>query len=548
MRDGLSRRDLLGAGVLGGLALASGCRLLRRGHGPSVIDEILSWHGQRPEAVYGVDNGEGAPARAVPAEDAIAPKPWRDEPPEAPGAQYRAQLAAAKLGGQRVGLTQLRAAVDRGTPVIDAARFARAAREAARLREAAGALTADHGALSRQLVDEFHLDGMQTALVRESPFLAGLIATTGRDRVAWSPDAEAPDYRHLDYDGALPDTFALTPAVLARVAELNAFDVGGERLEQLNDAPAQRHRKLLFGLRGCTVVSQKGGRLLLKESRPDHRGYRCLLGVWDRRDDSIRVFTASTVPNAVYMRECLHEYRHLGQFGAKACNMLATGLYRYRVGPHRKRPGAFRQDAPIGLWRSTDNLVFEVGDCFQVGPEDVCDNIHAGAYKQVAPGWPVFGSAGCQVLSGNYQQASTPYEQFRVAAGLRPRHDPADDGRRYLYLLVTGRDVRLTAHLLAQPAPRVTWAAFERLRVGSTGPRVRAFKARLAQTGCYAGPVDEVLDGPAAEALVRWQRAMAATQYRDIRPDAIAKPRDLLVMALHAAPACAPPMGGVAAP
>jgi hypothetical protein len=409
--------------------------------------------------------------------------------------------------------------------------------DVARLRGFAEALT-DHAALERKLSLEFHLSPRQQSTLHGSPFLTGLVATTGRERVAWATDAESPDYRHLDYDGRLPETFELNPALLTRLAELNAFDVSPERLRGLNPAPAQQHRKLLFGLRGCQIVSQKGGRPVLKETRPDHRSYRCLLGVWDRATDAIHVFVGSTVPNAVYMRECLDEFRRLGQFGRRSCNVLSTGLYRYHVGPHKKRPGAFRQSAPVALWRTTDDLKFEIGDYFEIGTEEVCDNIHAGAFKQVAPGWPEFGSAGCQVLRGNYRAASSAYEEFRVAAGLRPRHDPADDGRRYLYLLLTGRDARLAAHLASQR--QTDWGVFERLRFGSTGPRVGAFKSRLHQTGCLTGAADETLDGPAVASLVRWQRAMAATQYRDIRPDAIVKPRDLLVMGLHAGAPCGP--------
>jgi hypothetical protein len=534
---GFSRREVLGAGLLGGAALASGCRLLGGGDGEPLVEEILQLHGRATDDVYGVDNAEPEGAAGRGDRDLVAPKPWREDPPERPGNLYRQQVAAAALVGRAVGLTLKGGAHKAEPPVVDGARLGRALADVERLRGFAAAL-GDQGGLERKLALEFHLSRNQSTKLHDSPFLTGLVATTGRERVAWPADANAPDYRHLDYDGALPETFTLTPALLGRLAELNGFDVSPARLSGLNEVPAQQHRKLLFGLRGCQIVTQKGGHPVLRETRPDHRTYRCLLGVWDRADDSIRVFTGSTVPNAVYMRECLDEFRRLGQLGRRSCNALATGLYRYHVGPHKKRPGAFRQSAPVALWRTTDDLKFEIGDYFEIGTEEVCDNIHAGAFKQVASGWPEFGSAGCQVLRGNYLAAASAYEEFRGAAGLKVRHDPAQNGRRFLYQLLTGRDARLVSHLSAQR--QTDWAVFERLRFGSTGPRVAAFKSRLRQTGCFTGEPDETLDGPALTALVRWQRAMAATQYRDIRPDAIVKPRDLLVMGVHAGAPCGP--------
>jgi hypothetical protein len=544
MDRGVTRRAVLGAGLLGGAALVSGCRLFG-GEGEPVVEEILKLHGRDADAVYGVDNSEPASAAGRGDHDLVPPKPWREDPPERPGTIYRQQVAAASLVGRAVGLS--RSGVGKATepPVVDAARLGRALADVERLRGFASAL-GDHAALEQKLSLEFRLSRRQSTTLHESPFLTGLVATTGRERVAWPADTDAPDYRHLDYDGALPETFTLTPALLGRLAALNSFDLSADRLFGLNPVPAQQHRKLLFGLRGCQIVSQKGGRLVLKETRPDHRSYRCVLGVWDRADDAIRVFSGSTVPNAVYMRECLDEFRRLGQLGKRTSNMLATGLYRYHVGPHRKRPGAFRQSAPVALWRTTDDLRFEIGDYFEIGTEEVCDNIHAGAFKQVAPGWPEFGSAGCQVLRGNYLAAASAYEEFRVAAGLKVRHDPADNGRRYLYLLLTGRDARLVSHLAAER--QTSWPVFERLRFGSSGPRVAAFKSRLRQTGCFTGEADETLDGTALQALVRWQRAMAATQYRDIRPDGIVKPRDLLVMGVHAGAPCAPASAPAAAP
>jgi hypothetical protein len=545
MERGVSRRTVLGAGLFGGVALASGCRLLGGGGGEPLVDEILQLHGRAVDDVYGVDNAEPEGAAGRGDRDFVAPKPWREDPPEQPGSLFRQQVAAAALVGRAVGLSRRGVGKPAEPPVVDAARLGRALADVERLRGFAAAL-GDQAALEQKLTLEFRLSRGQSSTLHGSPFLTGLVATTGRERVAWPTDANAPDYRHLDYDGALPESFTLTPALLGRLAELNAFDVSPTRLFSLNEAPAQQHRKLLFGLRGCQIVSQKGGRPVLREARPDHRGYRCVLGVWDRADDSIRVFCGSTVPNAVYMRECLDEFRRLGQLGRRSCNVLATGLYRYHVGPHKKRPGAFRQSAPVALWRTTDDLKFEIGDYFEIGTEEVCDNIHAGAFKQVAPGWPEFGSAGCQVLRGNYLAATSAYEEFRTAAGLRVRHDPADNGRRYLYLLLTGRDARLVSHLATQR--QTDWAVFERLRFGSTGPRVAAFKMRLRQTGCFTNEPDETLDGAALAALVRWQRAMAATQYRDIRPDAIVKPRDLLVMGVHAGAPCAPASAPVIAP
>jgi hypothetical protein len=101
MDRGVTRRAVLGAGLVGGAALVSGCRLFG-GEGEPLVEEILKLHGRDADAVYGVDNSEPASAAGGGDRDFVPPKPWREDPPDRPGSLYRQQVAAASLVGRAV--------------------------------------------------------------------------------------------------------------------------------------------------------------------------------------------------------------------------------------------------------------------------------------------------------------------------------------------------------------------------------------------------------------------------------------------------------------
>jgi N-acetylmuramoyl-L-alanine amidase len=129
-----------------------------------------------------------------------------------------------------------------------------------------------------------------------------------RADVRWADDAHSPDYRHL---GAprVERAFAFTADHLARLCELNSFDVGDGKDE------------VLFGLRGCRLAGPEADfapSVLLCEDVPDHYGFHCVLGVWRRRAGQLRAFTGSTVPNWRHME------RQRAAGGGHIANLLPT--------------------------------------------------------------------------------------------------------------------------------------------------------------------------------------------------------------------------------
>lgn len=323
------------------------------------------------------------------------------------------------------------------------------------------------------------------------------------EMAVWPADAETIDYAHLPARDT-ETSFALNDAALRRIVASHSYS-------RLAAAPPL----VLFGVRGARRAAETASppdfenEIELVEVPPDHFDYKCLLGVWNTQTKKVWVTAASTAPHVAY----LYAQREASTFSNEA-NMMPTGLYRYRVGTHRNgtsslQPGAFR----------ADERAFAVLRCVQDGPltmsrEQYWDtlptnhgnNIHAGTYGTRADR-PRFWSAGCQVVPGYYADDNAvpqgDWARFRIAAGLarapritrreelgpgRFNVETSEDGRRYEYLLTTGRDVRLAGE--GRDAPT--------LRFGSSGPKVKALQAAL---GLPPGGRDGIF-GPGVQKLV----------------------------------------------
>jgi len=300
----------------------------------------------------------------------------------------------------------------------------------------------------------------------------------------WPADAETIDYAHLperDED----KSFLLNDTALRRIVSSHAYS----RL-------ITAHPLILFGIRGAHRAEDRASQpvfqddIELVEVLPDHFDHKCLLGVWDTSNKKVWATAASTTPHVAY----LYAQQQASTFTNEA-NMMPTGLYRYSIGTHRNatqsfQPGAFRPD----------NKAFAVLRCVEDGPITMSrdqfwdtrptnhgDNIHAGTYS-TRPDRPKFWSAGCQVIPGYYSDDNMvpqgDWARFRVAAGLertpvitrRQQIEPgrfnvetSEDGRRYSYILTTGRDIRLASENRAAPT----------LRFGSSGSKVAALQAAL---------------------------------------------------------------------
>ena len=304
------------------------------------------------------------------------------------------------------------------------------------------------------------------------------------EMAVWPQDAETIDYAHLPQrnDGR---SFLLNDAALQRIVEANAYT------RMVPDQPL-----VLLGVRGARPVrtgvasAEFQNEIEIAEGNPDHFEYRCLLAVWNRSTRKVWATAASTVPHVAY----LFAQREAGTFSNEA-NMVPTGLYRYAVGTHRNgtsslQPGAFRPDLnAFAVLRCVQEGPLTLGrrQFWDVRPSNHGDNIHAGTFT-AREDRPKFWSAGCQVIPGSYSGGNLvpqgDWARFRIAAGLartpvisrrkdlgggRFEVQTREDGRKFSYLLTTGRDVRLAGE---SALPRT-------LRFGSAGATVKSLQAAL---------------------------------------------------------------------
>ncbi len=329
------------------------------------------------------------------------------------------------------------------------------------------------------------------------PFWARLTEAE-RPSVAWAVDRQAPDYLGLAGDPASADSFRITAETLFRHAALNGFALPPKT------AWPQRGPGLLFGLRGCSLVSPVaafGPSLELRESTPNHQTFQCTLGIL-RPDGTLAGFPASTVCNADYM------YVQTKLASGKYANLLPTGVHGYKVGTHRASslnplPVALLQQRQVMVLRTRkvdDNkMQFRASDDWD-GPLLPCDNIHV-AYGDDNRRYPLkFDSAGCQVIPGYFREGKMtgPWAEFcralgTVGADYVPDTSRNDDVGQYTYMLLTGREARL----LTTDKPE---AALKRLRFGSSGPAVIALRAKLL---LRAG---DRFDANVQAALIKWQQ------------------------------------------
>jgi hypothetical protein len=266
---------------------------------------------------------------------------------------------------------------------------------------------------------------------------------------------------------------------------------------------------VLVGIRGATLLDAPPdpAAAQLSERRVDHRRFNCVLGLWDRMRDRLSLFTGSTVPNHLFVRE-----QFIWGAGDGIANQLPTGLYRHEVGTHgvdssAPQFGAFRMESRVAVRRALGALTYETSS--PIALTRPYDNIHASGRSTDLTD---FNSAGCQTVRGWYDATSgepvEDYARLREAAGLGWPHDPAQDGRAFDYMLVTAREVRL--------ASQKGWPGDTlRLRAGSSGNEVGSLQQALAARN-FAGEFDFRI-GPATVAALALYQAKARQ-----RTDAIA--------------------------
>ncbi len=287
------------------------------------------------------------------------------------------------------------------------------------------------------------------------------------DDVSWAEDKQHPDYRHLDA-GFAEEEFEFTGADLELIIRENRFE------------PTREEDRILFGLRGAMLAtggSASGPGLRLRLTRPDHREFRCVIGVYNTGTKLISGFVGSTVPWYAFV----HDFFQRGR-GDPRTNLLPTGCYPYYVGAHGKHqiPGCLRlgtghdkaQQERVAVLRTIYDVRYDTTDIYD--PSIPHANLHPSFSGRM------FRSRGCQTVRGGFDAGHTgEWAEFRNAAGLGSR---GDNGKRFDYVLVTGVEAAIASKLRRTGAVGNSGIVLERLtrlRHGSRGELVGSLQRKL---------------------------------------------------------------------
>ena len=303
-------------------------------------------------------------------------------------------------------------------------------------------------------------------------------------------DEDSPEYRHLANHPLKGSTFEFTAADLETLISANGFE------------PLRDNGRIIFGLRGVELVVAPGadardkfkqaGRagLQLKENRPDHQHFRCVIGVYDPTARNLTGFIASTVP----CRQAVVGYVN----GGEGSNLLPSGCYNYVCGPHKDRQGCLREDEEFTVLRTKRDMVFDIRDNWDLNFP--ADNLHPAFANKSAE----FSSWGCQTVRGNHNKDdgsfSGEYNEFRNTLGLKPRG--GSHGLKFSYVMLTGLEAAIASSMRKSgrdKTPGEIMKALGRLRHGSRGDRVRALQTQLGL------PADGVFNAAVKKALVAQQ-------------------------------------------
>lgn len=405
---------------------------------------------------------------------------------------------------------------------------------AASTLEAPGGVEDPEDALRAEFAEDAGFkDGLKDGL--EAPDTLELpTSALGRQAVRLVADEESPCLRHLAAPRSdLP--FLFSAQVLQRLVDANRF---GEGLAGWGGD------LVLFGLRGCRLADDPDGfppardlearlgfstdaerlpralplwastggfvrEVALVEDTVTHVLPRCLIGVWRRSTGEVALVRGTTAPNWDYTASAIAA-RAGRDAVAGTANMMLTGLYRYKVGHHKRIPDAFRLvDSDHGAVRvaaqDKREICYTVRDRYwNVGSWPSQDNLHPSmAGEGSARRFLFHYSAGCSTVQGRFDEGRQEHQgawaELRGYAGLSKREvDHGAIGRAFSYVLLTGREARLAAE--GVPGPSLA-----RLRFGARGAEIEALQQVLGRaTGRDLG-VTGRFDGPTQAALVAWQ-------------------------------------------
>ena len=246
----------------------------------------------------------------------------------------------------------------------------------------------------------------------------------GWAKVHWAAnDEDSTDYRHIANSPLKGTPFEFTPDDLELLIKANAFE------------PLRDRGKIIFALRGAELVvsgaasaddkfRQVGRAVLnLRETRPDHQHFRCVIGVYDVSQRQLSAFhrlDGALPPGCLQLcqrRRCEQHAPH---------RLLPDG------GRHSQRPHRL----PYG-GRGFHRLAFTTKD-YVFDTKDTWDNTFPGddLHPAFANYSAEFSSWGCQTIRGDCppgtDRFSGEYKEFRQALGLKP--GTADHGAKFSYV------------------------------------------------------------------------------------------------------------------
>jgi lysozyme family protein len=284
----------------------------------------------------------------------------------------------------------------------------------------------------------------------------------------------------------------ITADLLTRAARRNGYAIPTDGM-------------IFFGIRGFRPDSpfdnafsnSRTGRF----SSIDFLKMNCTIGQWKVATDEIALFPGSTVPS----RGSIENSRRKGGIGT---NMLMLGRFEHERGIHkpnkRGQHRAFRQATFFPVWRTVDNLTYDLADKADFGGENgtfVWDNIHSAYYDDLGR----YSSAGCQVVCGlpeqpgRSQSETGPWRTFiNNAYGIKQK--------RFVYLLFSAEEL---AFLEATQNPTQV------VRFGSTGPLAREVQNKMIERGLLQKKADGNFGRASLSALMTFQTKLLGSKAAD---------------------------------
>jgi peptidoglycan hydrolase-like protein with peptidoglycan-binding domain len=278
----------------------------------------------------------------------------------------------------------------------------------------------------------------------------------------------------------------INEALLGRLAARNNFGLPGDDL-------------VFFGIRGALPADIAGTPFAkshtLRLTDINNVQMRCTIGQYRPKTGELAVFPGSTVPSIGNVRAA----RARAGIGA---NMLMLGRYRYEQGIHKAgRPSghrAFRQAVFFPVWRTSDDLDYDLLDTADLDGDLVWDNLHSAYHDNLDTAG--FSSAGCQVVCGHPRSAARgnrpetgPWKRF-----IENSYGAPGGQRKYVYLLFSGAEVAMVA---TRPADQIR----QSVRFGSSGALVKEVQTALLNKGFDLGIADGDFARATIEALMAFQ-------------------------------------------